>query len=114
MSLWTDYYRIAVPAELIPLGNKAANLFDPNTGGALTFTVPNVPEAEPTHCLIRTQLVDGYQHLLKAPRDPQQWHVLLGQMALDRGREALTLPEIEILCGAILFDDECDPLETQE
>ena len=107
MQTWTDYYRLAIPSALIPLGNKAAALFDPHGGGAYTFTDANAGD----YCLIRTQLVDGYQHMLAAPRDPVTWFDLLGSMAIEKALPALTLEEVETLCTEILFDDECDTLE---
>lgn len=110
MHPWTEHYRLAIPAALIPLGNKAAALFDPHGGGQYTFTVANAPADNPTHCLIRTQLVDGYQHLLKAPRDPATWFDLLSALADEKGLPALTLEEVTTMCDAFLFDDECDIL----
>jgi hypothetical protein len=110
MSTWTNHYRIAIPTELIPLGNKAAALFDPHGGGLFTFTSANAPEDSPTHCLIRTQLVNGYQDLLAAPRDSVEWFDLLSSMAIEKELPTLTFEEVEMLCAEILFDGECEGL----
>jgi hypothetical protein len=128
---WTpDYYRIAVPSDMIPLANQVAALFDTDTGGDQTFTVANVgfrefpegfdpeidelPPIMPTHCLIRTLLVEGYQDFLGPDRDVNAWHQLLLAKAGGDQTLAPTLEEVQALADVFLFDDECDGLEIIE
>ena len=131
MSEWTPTkLPIAVPGDYRGLGNKAAALFDPNTAGELTFPEPNAvmmnppPEwfgdetdpmydlyGEPTHCLIRSQLVTDFVPMLSLPyRTADVWEPVLAQMAQERGKEMLTRAKIELLCAELLFDSECDNL----
>ena len=112
MTTWTDTIPLAIPADLIALGNKAAALFDPDTGGAQTFPEANAPIDNPTHSLIRTQLIAEFVPMLQH-RDPAIWHPILAQMAEERGREALTLEEVTTLCASLLFDTECDSLTAE-
>lgn len=128
MSTWTEKLRIAVPAAYRDLGNKAADLFDPNTLGRETFSEPNAyaipapaggwddydPETAPpldttpTHCMCSTQLVAEFVPMLQAPmRNADVWMPVLAQMAEQRGREMLTREEIEALCEVFMFDQEC-------
>lgn len=130
MSTWTEKLRIAVPAAYRDLGNKAADLFDPNTLGRETFSEPNAyaipddydPETAPpldadagttpTHCMCSTQLVAEYVPMLQAPmRNADVWMPVLAQMAEQRGlyygEEMLTREEIEALCEVFMFDQEC-------
>ncbi len=113
---WTpDYYRIAVPSDMIPLANQVAALFDTDTGGDQTFTVANAGfSGTPTHCMIRTLLVEGYQYFLGPDRDVDAWHALL--LAKVGGNQALapTLEEVQALADVFLFDGECDGLEMIE
>ncbi len=128
---WTpDYYRIAVPSDMIPLANQVAALFDTDTGGDQTFTVANVgfrefpegfdpeidelPPIMPTHCLIRTLLVEGYQDFLGPDRDVNAWHQLLLAKAGGDQTLAPTLEEVQALEAVFLFNDECDGLEIIE
>ena len=114
--MWTPTkLPIAVPAINRDLGNKAAALFDPNTAGELTFPEPNAyiegEGPEPTHCLIRSQLVTDFVPMLSLPyRTADVWEGVLAQMAQERGKEMLTRAEIELLCAELLFDGECDNL----
>ena len=113
MPTWTEPYSLAIPAEYIALGNKAAALFDPDVGGALTFPPANAPESNPTHSMVRTQLVSEFVPMLQN-RDPDLWHPVLLEMAESRGRESLTRDEIETLCAVLLFDTECASLIQEE
>ena len=116
MTTWTPTkLPIAIPAEHRALGNKAAALFDPNTEGDKTFPAPNAyiegQDPEPTHCLIRSQLVTDFVPMLSLPyRTADVWEPVLAQMAERRGKEMLTRAEIELLCAELLFDSECDNL----
>jgi hypothetical protein len=125
MTTWTtNKLSLAIPVEHRDLGNKAADLFDPNTEGFLTFPEPNAyavpdgfdPETDtldttPTHCLIRTQLVTEFVPMLSLPyRTADVWEPVLAQMAEERGKEMLTRAEIELLCDVLLFGAECDNL----
>ena len=114
MSEWTPRYRLAVPADpsLVAIGNQVAAIFDPDTGGAQTFTDANRIETPMgDYHLIQTQLVEGYDVMLRSPRDPQLWFGALSQMAAERGRPMPSYDEIVLVCNAVLFDDECDVLE---
>lgn len=115
MSWTADYYCIAVPEAFIPLANEVAKLFDTDSGGDHTFKVANAGfDGTATHCMIRTLLVEGYQHFLGPDRDVNAWHALL--LARVGGNQALapTLEEVQSLADVFLFDDECDGLEIIE
>jgi hypothetical protein len=113
MSEWTPRYRLAIPAdpELVAIGNQVAAIFDPDTGGAQTFTDANrIQTAMGDYHLIQTQLVAGYDMMLRSPRAPQLWYGMLSEMAQARGRPMPSVDEIVAVCDAVLFDDECDAL----
>jgi hypothetical protein len=112
---------LAVPAEHRALGNRAADIFGPNTREDLTFPDANAfiaPEdydpiidsdIPPTHCLAKSQFVLEFVPLLET-RNPDQWEPLLAQMASVKGKEPLTREEVETLCEALLFGSECNNL----
>ena len=125
MTTWTNTkLSIAIPVQITrngeiidvrKIGNDAARLFDPNTEGEKTFPEPNAyiegQGPEPTHCLIRSQLVIDFVPMLSLPyRTADVWEPVLAQMAQERGKEMLTRAEIELLCAELLFDSECDNL----
>ena len=113
MSEWTPRYRLAIPADpvLVAIGNQVAAIFDPDTGGAQTFTDANrIQTPIGDYHLIQTQLVSGYDVMLRSPRDPQLWFGALSQMAEARERQMPSYDEIEAVCAAVLFDNECDAL----
>ena len=116
MTTWTHALRLAIPAtpELVAIGNQVAAIFDPDVGGAQTFTDANRIETPMgDYHLIQTQLVEGYDVMLRSPRDPQLWFGALSHMAEARGRPMPSYDEIEAVCAAVLFDDECDALTEQ-
>lgn len=104
--MWTKRLAIAIPLTLIAEANALGAIIDPDSGGALTFSldqtvgdyiVASVPFTETMRAIV-------------IGRDSAQWQAAIAQRAAEKGVEPLPAETIELLRTSLLCGDEVSGL----
>lgn len=100
--------KLLILASVRDVANRAAHVFDYDTGGAHTFGALKLAphgEGEPTHyaadSLIREQFLAAFE-------TPDSMFALLDQLATERGREPVTLADCQALHPAIWLGEAAE------
>lgn len=105
--MWTERLYIAFPLSLLATANRLAQIIDPDSGGALTFS----PESEKNGYVIANIPFTVETRAIVIGKDVAQWQAVMAQGAAAKGLEPLTAEEVAELHGAILIGEECNALD---
>jgi hypothetical protein len=102
MSNWTERKLIAFPISLLAAANHLAHILDPDTGGSQTYSPDRV---RGDYIFAEIPFIVDFWPAVER-RDPDEWAVIVNQLAESRGREPMPEETIRALCSAMLIGDE--------
>jgi hypothetical protein len=104
--MWTERLSIAFPIALLETANRLAQIIDPDSGGALTFTA----ESEKNGYVIAAIPFTVETRAIVEGKDLATWQAVMAQGAVAKGLDPLTADEVAELHSSILIGEECNDL----
>ena len=108
--MWTERLPLALPITLIDAANQLGAIIDPDTGGALTFSLDSV---RGDYIYAEVPFTESMRAVVMSCNS-DLWQAAIAQRASEKGLEPLPVETIEQLRAALLCGDECVNLETVE
>lgn len=104
---WSERIPVAIPKEHLGLGNRLANILDPDIGGLFTFSEDS---SETDFAIAQIPFLNSFLPIVLR-KDPDEWQATIPQLALAKNILSLTPEEILLILSVIkIGQEECQDL----